>query len=90
MSTTSGFLFASAVRIPVDSVAGAVAAIPEKAFRTDEPDIRMTGSSGEKPDAPEIDAMDYRNEYSMMNDAEGSVKVRILTYVRHLLKLHTV
>lgn len=51
--------------------------MPERDFRTKEPDIRMNSGTGAEPDPPELDAMDYRSEYSMMNDAHGSANVSI-------------
>ncbi|CDJ30901.1 uncharacterized protein EMH_0033240 [Eimeria mitis] len=44
-------------------------------FCLKDPDIRMDGGSSAEPDYPELDAMDYRSEYSMMNDAHGSSNV---------------
>lgn len=49
-----------------------------------DPDIRMDGGSSSEPDYPELDAMDYRSEYSMMNDAHGSSNVRpSLEWLQH-------
>ncbi|CDI82307.1 hypothetical protein, conserved [Eimeria praecox] len=47
----------------------------ERDFCMKDPDIRMDGGSSTEPDYPELDAMDYRSEYSMMNDAHGSTCV---------------
>lgn len=47
----------------------------EHEFLTNDPDIRML-NSGDDPEPPELDAMDYRSEYSMMNDANGFAAVR--------------
>ncbi|OEH80267.1 spx domain-containing protein [Cyclospora cayetanensis] len=47
----------------------------EREFRMNDPDIRMDSCSTIEPDSPELDAMDYRSEYSMMNDANGSASM---------------
>ncbi|XP_026194429.1 uncharacterized protein LOC34622906 [Cyclospora cayetanensis] len=47
----------------------------EREFRMNDPDIRMDSCSTIEPDSPELDAMDYRSEYSMMNDANGSASI---------------
>ena len=50
--------------------------VVERDFCLKDPDIRMDGGSSTEPDFPELDAMDYRSEYSMMNDAHGSTNVK--------------
>ncbi|KAL8432600.1 hypothetical protein Efla_002832 [Eimeria flavescens] len=49
----------------------------EEEFYTADPAIRMMNQDADVAEAPELDAMDFRNEYSMMNDATGTAPILI-------------
>ncbi|KAL8448355.1 hypothetical protein Emed_003885 [Eimeria media] len=53
------------------------AAKTEQEFYTADPEIKMYSPHSSVVETPELDAMDFRSEYSMMNDAKGAASRRV-------------